>query len=149
VTLVLYLPVFAMWACTSCTATLYSPSHRGARRMVIAMMGAGLFMNASLTRAFEDAARVFTATLLAVQLGRTAWMLTTDLNPIDRDHFTRTLVWLEATAPLCIVAATISAQQRLVPCGFAAAIDLTGVLLAHPLFHRRLGSGDSSSAAST
>jgi low temperature requirement protein LtrA len=45
-TLVLYLPMFAVWAYTSWAATLYSPGHPAARRMVIAVMAAGLFMNA-------------------------------------------------------------------------------------------------------
>jgi hypothetical protein len=49
--------------------------------MVIAVMVAGLFMNASLARAFDDAAWVFVATFLGIQLGRTAWMLTT---PMER-----------------------------------------------------------------
>jgi low temperature requirement protein LtrA len=95
-TLVLYLPVFAVWAYTSWAATLYSPSHSGARRMVIAVMAVGMFMNASVTRAFRDAAWVFVVAFLGIQLGRTAWMLTTRLDPINRDHFVRTLAWLAA-----------------------------------------------------
>jgi low temperature requirement protein LtrA len=137
-TLVLYLPVFAVWAYTSWAATLYSPSHPGARRMLIAVMAAGLFMNASLTRAFGDAAWVFVVGLLGIQLGRTGWMLTTHLDPINHDHFIRTLVWLAATAPLWTLGAAVSTEPRLVVWGVAAAIDLSGVLLAHPLFHRRL-----------
>jgi low temperature requirement protein LtrA len=139
-TLVLYLPVFAVWAYTSWAATLYSPSHPGARRMLIAVMAAGLFMNASLTRGFGDAAWVFVVAFLGIQLGRTAWMLTTDLDPINRDHFVRTLAWLAATAPLWALGAAVSAKPRLVVWGVAAAIDLSGVLFAHPLFHRRLPS---------
>jgi low temperature requirement protein LtrA len=139
-TLVLYLPMFAVWMYTSWAATLYSLSHPRARRMVIAVMAAGLFMNASLTRAFDDAAWVFVGPFLGIQLGRTAWMLTTGLDPVNRDHFVRTLVWLAATAPLWIVGAAVSAELRLVVWGVAAAIDLAGVWLAHPLLHRRLRS---------
>jgi low temperature requirement protein LtrA len=139
-TLELYVPVFAVWAYTSWAATLYSSGHPGARRMLIAVMAAGLFMNASLTRAFSDAAWVFVVPFLGVQLGRTAWMLTTPLDSINRNHFVNTLVWLAATAPLWIVGAAVSAQPRLLVWGLAAAIDLCGVLLAHPLFHRRLHS---------
>jgi low temperature requirement protein LtrA len=139
-TLVLYLPVFAVWSYTSWAATLYSPSHPGARRMLIAVMAAGLFMNASLTRGFSDAAWVFVAAFLGIQLGRTAWMLTTDLDPINHDHFVRTLAWSAATAPLWALGAAVSANPRLVAWGAAAAIDLSGVLFAHPPFHRRLPS---------
>lgn len=55
-TLVLYLPMFAVWFYTGWAATVYSLSHPRARRMMIAVMVAGLFMNASPTRAFSDAA---------------------------------------------------------------------------------------------
>jgi low temperature requirement protein LtrA len=111
-TLVLYLPVFAVWAYTSWAATLYSPTHRGTRRMLIAVMAAGLFMNVSLTRAFSDAAWVFVIPFLGIQLGRTAWMLTTPLDSVNRDHFVRTLGWLAATVPLWIAGAAVSPQPR-------------------------------------
>ena len=49
-TSVLYMPMFAVWAYTSWAATLYSLNHQRARRVVIAVLVVGLFMNASLTR---------------------------------------------------------------------------------------------------
>ena len=83
--------MFAVWMYTSWAATLYSLDYPRARRMVITVMVAGLFLNASLTRAFDDAAWVFVAAFLGIQLGRTAWMLTTRLDPINHHHFVRTL----------------------------------------------------------
>jgi low temperature requirement protein LtrA len=139
-TLVLYLAMFAVWLYTSWAATLYSLGHPRARRMMIAVMVAGLFMNASLTRAFGDATWVFIASFLGIQLGRTAWMLTTHLDPINHEHFVRTLVWLAATAPLWILGAAVSAQARVAVWGLAAAIDWTGVWFVHPVFNRRLRS---------
>jgi low temperature requirement protein LtrA len=139
-TFVLYLPMFAVWAYTSWAATLYSLSQLPARRMVIAVMVAGLFMNASLERAFGDAAWLFVATFLAIQLGRTAWMLTTPLGPVNREHFVATFVWLAATSPVWIAGAAASANVRLGLWGGAAAIDLIGIWLAHPLFRGRLRS---------
>jgi low temperature requirement protein LtrA len=133
----LYIPIFAVWAYTSWAATLYSLKHPRARRMVVAVMVAGLFMNASLTRAFNDAAWVFVATFLGIQLGRTAWMLTTQLDPVNRDHFVATLIWLAATAPLWIVGAAATTDLRVASWGAAAAIDVTGIWLAHPLLGRR------------
>jgi len=139
-TLVLYLPVFAVWFYTSWAATLYSLAHPRARRMMIAVMITGLFLNASLTRAFADAAWVFVASLLVIQLGRTAWMLTTHLDPTNHDHFRRTLVWLVATAPLWIAGAALHPQLRVAVWAAAATIDLTGTWLAHPVPHRQLRS---------
>jgi low temperature requirement protein LtrA len=136
-TFVLYVPVFAVWAYTSWAATLYAPGHPPARRMVIAVMVAGLFMNASLARAFEDRSWVFVATFLAIQLGRTAWMLTTPVGRVNREHFVATLAWLAATAPLWIAGTAVSADARLGLWAAAAAIDLTGIWLAHPLLHHQ------------
>jgi low temperature requirement protein LtrA len=139
-TFVLYLPMFAVWAYTSWAATLYSPHHSPAQLMVIAVMIAGLFMNASLARAFDDGQWIFVATFLSIQLGRSAWMLTTPLDPINREHSVATLLWLAATAPLWIAGSAAPTDVRLVVWAAAAAIDLTGIWLAHPLLHRRLRS---------
>jgi low temperature requirement protein LtrA len=139
-TLVLYLPMFAVWAYTSWAATLYSLSHPPARRMLIAVMVAGLFMNACLSRAFDDTSWLFVASFVSIQLGRTAWMLTTRLDAVNREHFRATLVWLVATAPVWIAGAAASTDVRLGVWAAAAAIDLTGIWLAHPLLHRGLRS---------
>ncbi len=137
-TAVLYLPMFAAWAYTSWAATLYSPSYRPARVMVLAVMAAGLFMNASLTRAFDGDEWVFVTTFLGIQVGRTLWTLATPLDPISREHSVATLVWLTATAPIWIAGATASGDLRLGLWGAAAAIEFTGIWLAHPLRPRRL-----------
>jgi low temperature requirement protein LtrA len=110
-TFVLYLPMFAVWAYTSWAATLYSPDHRGTRRMMIAVMVAGLFMNASLTRAFDDAAWVFVAMFLGIQLGRTAWMLTTPLVTIG--VLAATGAAAARTAPALVAAVTVVAVLAL------------------------------------
>jgi low temperature requirement protein LtrA len=110
---VLYLPMFAVWMYTSWAATLYSLDHPRARRMVIVVMLVALFMNVSLTRAFDDAAWVFVATFLGIQLGRTTWMLTTGLDATNHEHFVRTLVWLASTAPVWIAGAAVSTDLRL------------------------------------
>lgn len=134
---VLYVPTFAVWAYTSWAATLYSLSHPPARRMVIAVMFAGLFMNASLARAFGSSAWLFVTAFLCIQLGRTAWMLTTPLDPVNREHFAATLIWLAATAPVWAVGAAVPPDSRLGVWAAAAAIDLVGVWLAHPLLQRQ------------
>lgn len=71
-TAVLYIPIFAVWAYTSWAATLYSLNHPRGQRMVIAVMVVSLFMNASVTRAFDDAGWVYVTAFLAIQLGRTS-----------------------------------------------------------------------------
>lgn len=74
------------------------------------------------------------ASFLAIQLGRTGWMLTTRVEPRYHDHFRRTLLRLAATARLWIIGAIVPAAIRVAVWGAAAAIDLTGTWLAHPVF---------------
>ena len=59
-------------------------------------------------------------------------MLSTDLDPTNQDHYTRTLVWRVATAPLWIAGAALNPNARLALWAAAAAIDLLGQTVAHP-----------------
>ncbi|WP_405643961.1 low temperature requirement protein A [Streptomyces sp. NBC_00019] len=63
-TLVLYLAVYAAWAYTTWAVTLVPAEDPQTRRMLLAVMFAGLFMNAAIPRAFGDAGWVFGATFL-------------------------------------------------------------------------------------
>lgn len=67
-------------------------------------------------------------------------MLTTGLDATNHDLFRRTLVWLATTAPLWIAGAAAPSDLRLLLWAAAAAIDLTGTLLAHPFPRPRLRS---------
>jgi low temperature requirement protein LtrA len=75
---------------------------------------------------------------LLIQLGRTVWTIASADDPRFREHFIRVLIWLIATAPLWIAGAAVDAETRLLYWGPAAAIDLAGTWLAHPVPGRRL-----------
>jgi low temperature requirement protein LtrA len=53
--LVLYLAVYAAWAYTTWAVTLVPAENPRTRRMLLVVMLLGLFMNAAIPRAFEDA----------------------------------------------------------------------------------------------
>ena len=95
-TLVLYLAVYAAWAYTTWAVTLVPAEDPRTRRMLLAVMFAGLFMNAAIPRAFGDAGWVFVATFLLIHIGRTVWLLTVGLDPVNQEHFRRVLVWFVA-----------------------------------------------------
>jgi low temperature requirement protein LtrA len=57
-----------------------------------------------------------------------------------REHYARLLCWIIATAPLWIVGAISDPESRLLWWSGAAAIDLAGTWLAHPLPGRMLRS---------
>ena len=139
-TLVLLLAVFAVWYYTTWTAVLVPVDRPGPRAMVLTVMVPGLFMNASVTRAFDATGWSFVGPLLLIQLGRTAWTIRNAPNATFREHFVRTLLWLVATAPLWIIGAAASPEPRLAWWALAAGLDLVGTWLAHPVPGRRLQS---------
>ena len=71
-TLVLLRAVFGVWYATSWSATMIPASNVRTRRMMLAVMLPGLFMNAAVPGAFGADAWTFALPLVAIQLGRTA-----------------------------------------------------------------------------
>jgi low temperature requirement protein LtrA len=100
----------------------------------------GLFMNASVTRAFTTSGWAFVIPLLLIQLGRTVWTLLNSTDTVLREHYFRTLLWVIATTPLWIAGAVVNADARVLWWALAAGIDQLGRWLAHPIPGRRLHS---------
>lgn len=71
--------------------------------------------------------------LLLILLGH--GVVTAIIAPSDllRRHFQRMLVWAAVSAPLWLVGAAVESDPRLWLWAAAAAVDLIGVWLAHPL----------------
>jgi low temperature requirement protein LtrA len=103
-TAVMLLAVFAIWFTTSWSATLVRVDQSRTRWLVLAVMLMGLFMNASVTRAFTTSGWAFIIPLLLIQLGRTVWTLLNSTDAVLREHYLRTLIWVIATTPLWIAA---------------------------------------------
>ncbi|MCP2329091.1 low temperature requirement protein LtrA [Hamadaea flava] len=139
-TLVLYLAVFSAWMYTAWAGSMLVTDHPRTRRMLLLVMLGGLFMNAAIPRAFDDAGWVFVVTYLAIQLGRGGWLLTVGIGPVNQDHMTRSLIWTVATTPLWLAGAAVAGHARLGWWAAAALIDVVGVWLAHPLPRRTLHS---------
>ncbi|MFJ8142946.1 low temperature requirement protein A [Streptomyces sp. NPDC096013] len=139
-TLVLYLAVYAAWAYTTWAVTLVPAEDPRTRRMLLAVMLVGLFMNAAIPRAFSDAGWLFVATFLLIHIGRTVWLLTVGLDAVNQEHFVRVLVWFVAAAPLWLTGAAVGGGARLAWWAAAILIELTGTWTAHALPGRRLES---------
>ena len=104
-TLVMLLAVFAAWFTTSWSATLVRADQSRTRWLVLAVMLLGLFMNASVTRAFTSSGWAFVIPMLLIQLGRAVWTLLNSTDAVLREHYFRTILWLIATTPLWIAGA--------------------------------------------
>ncbi len=134
------LAVFAVWFTTSWSATLVRVDQSRTRWLVLAVMLLGLFMNASVTRAFTTSGWAFVIPLLLIQLGRTVWTLLNSTDAVLREHYFRTLLWVLATTPLWIAGAAVNTDTRVLWWALAAGIDQLGRWLAHPIPGRRLRS---------
>jgi low temperature requirement protein LtrA len=139
-TLVMLLGIFAVWFSTSWSATLIRADQSRTRGLVLAVMLPGLFMNASVTRAFTTSGWAFVIPLLLIQLGRAVWTLVNSTDAVFRDHYCRTLLWLIATTPLWIAGSAVSPEARVLWWASAAGLDMIGRWLAHPIPGRRLRS---------
>ncbi len=139
-TAVTLLAVFAVWFTTSWSATLVRVDQSRTRWLVLAVMLLGLFMNASVTKAFTTSGWPFVIPLLLIQLGRTVWTLLNSTTVVLREHYFRTLLWLIATTPLWIAGAAFNTEARVLWWALAAGIDQIGRWLAHPIPGRRLHS---------
>ena len=134
------LAVFTAWFMTSWSATIVRADQARTRRLVLTVMLLGLFMNASVPRAFTTPGWAFVIPLLMIQLGRTFWTLANSPNAVFREHYIRTLLWLIATTPLWVAGAAATREARLLWWALAAGLDLIGRWLALPIPGRRLHS---------
>ena len=139
-TAVMLLAVFAIWVTTSWSATLVRVDQSRTRWLVLAVMLLGLFMNASVTRAFTTSGWAFVIPLLLIQLGRTVWTFVNSTTPVLREQYFRALLWLIATTPLWIAGTVVNAEARVLWWALATGIDQIGRWLAHPIPGRRLHS---------
>jgi low temperature requirement protein LtrA len=140
--LVMLLVVYAVWAYTSWAATMIPADDPRTRRMLLTVMLLGLFMNASVTRAFTTSGWAFVIPMLLIQLGRTLWTLVNSPDVVYRDQFFRILLWMIATSLLWIAGAAVNPEARLLWWALAAGIDLIGTWLAQPIPGRWLHSED-------
>ena len=132
-TLVMSLTVFGVWAMTTYESTMVLARHRLARYILIGVMVIGLVMNASITRAFEHSPWLFVAPLLAIQIGRPLLTRWVDTSPAMRRHRINMVVWSLVSAVAWVAGALADEHSRLIWWALAAAIDLLGMRLRHPV----------------
>ena len=132
-TLVMSLTVFGVWATTTYESTMVLARRRTARYLLLGVMVLGLIMNASITGAFEHSPWMFAAPLLAIQIGRPLLTRRVDVLPAMRLHRINMVVWALVSAVPWVVGALTDEHSRLPWWAAAAAIDLLGMRLRHPV----------------
>ena len=139
-TLVMLVAVLTVWSYTSWAATMIPVYRASAAWMMLVVMLLGLIMNASISKAFGLAAWGLVAPMLMIQIGRTIWTIFNASDAAFKEHFIRALIWLVLTAPLWVIGAMSEPHDRLWWWASAAAIELIGTWLAHPVPGKRLKS---------
>ncbi|MEU6619438.1 low temperature requirement protein A [Streptomyces litmocidini] len=139
-TAVMLVAVLSTWALTSFDATFLDVARARTRWLVLAVMGLGLFMNAQIPHAFAGRPWAFAVPLVVILLLVDLAAAVTAPTPVLRRHYRRVTAWAVVSVPLWLIGAAMDHGPRLVWWAVAAAVDMLGVWLAHPLPRDRLSS---------
>ncbi|WP_067476791.1 low temperature requirement protein A [Actinomadura hibisca] len=101
-TLLLLLAVWWAWMYTCWTTNWFDPDHPAVRTMLAAVMLAGVFMAAMVPDAFGPRGLWFALAYVAVQVGRTAFMVVVTRRHALGRNFQRILFWLAVAGVLWI-----------------------------------------------
>ncbi|WP_216651137.1 low temperature requirement protein A [Actinomadura litoris] len=132
-TAVMVVAVLGTWVLTSFDATFLDITRAQTRGLVLAVMGLGLFMNAQIPHAFAGRPWAFVVPLVAILLLTGTTAAVTASVAVLRSHYHRVLIWAAVSVPLWLVGAAVDHDARIAWWAAAAAVDLTGTWLRHPL----------------
>lgn len=126
-TLLLMMAVWWVWIYTSWVTNWLDPERIPVRLMLFAIMLAGLIMSSSLPKAFADLGLVFAIAYVAIQVGRTLFMIwgVSGHGPLTR-NFQRILFWLCGSGMLWIAGGLAEGEMRLLLWIAALAVEYAG-----------------------
>ena len=130
-TLMLLLAVWGAWIYTSWFTNWFHPNRLAVRLVLVAVMLASLVMSVALPDAFGDRGLMFASAYVAIQVGRTAFVLITLRKSLGESHplsktFQRILSWLVASGVLWIIGGLLDGEARYALWGLALAVEYGG-----------------------
>ena len=114
--LILFLAVWWVWIFTSWVTNWLEPEHWPVRIGLIVLMLLGLVLSTSLPEAFGPKGLAFAAAYVAMQVGRSLFMLWALLADNDTTHqrnFQRITVWLGVSGAFWIAGGLVAGEARL------------------------------------
>ncbi|MCZ7935263.1 low temperature requirement protein A [Agrobacterium leguminum] len=123
-TLILWFAVWLGWQYTCWVTNWFDPETPRIRGLIFAVMLAGLIMASAIPGAFSERALIFAIAYVAIQVGRTAYIVR-ELGP---DHplsanYRRMLGWVSISAVFWITGAFASHEERMVLWAIAVACE--------------------------
>lgn len=127
-TAVMMVAVWWLWIYTAWATNWLNPESVGVRLLLFAMMLGGLALAAAIPKAFEARGWVFAAAYVAMQLGRTLFLMLAipRTSHALRRNFLRILVWFLVPAPLWLAGAWAEPPVRLACWALAVGIEVAG-----------------------
>src|ERR671916_513201 len=130
-TLMLLLAVWGAWIYTSWFTNWFHPNRLAVRLVLVAVMLASLVMSVGIPEAFGDRGLMFASAYVAIQVGRTAFVLITLSKSLGESHplsrtFQRILSWLVASGVLWIIGGLLDGEARYALWGLALAVEYSG-----------------------
>jgi low temperature requirement protein LtrA len=124
-TALLLLAVWWVWIYTSWSTNWLDPETTPVRLMLFALMLAGLVLSTSLPKAFAAHGWAFAGAYVAMQLGRSLFVLRAlaGRSPANFLNFQRIALWFGLSAPLWLAGAWLDPEQRLVLWTLALIVD--------------------------
>ncbi|HWK26504.1 MAG TPA: low temperature requirement protein A [Solirubrobacter sp.] len=130
-TAVLTLAVIYAWYMTAFAANWLDADRSPVRGLLIGLMFASLLMSVAIPDAFGDRAWLFVAGFLALQLGRSAFLIAALRGRPLSGHFVNDLVWELGAGVLWVAGAFADPHIRLVLWTGAVVVGYTGATTLH------------------
>jgi low temperature requirement protein LtrA len=113
--LILFLGVWWAWICTSWVTNWLDPERIAVRLVLLTLMAAGLVLSASIPEAFEEHGLSFALAFVAIQVGRSLFMLWAlgNSSPANTRNFQRITLWFVASGAFWIVGGLAEPEPRL------------------------------------
>ncbi|MGE3595848.1 MAG: low temperature requirement protein A [Dehalococcoidia bacterium] len=133
-TLLLLLAVWSVWAHTAWITSRLDAGALSVRLMLVALMLGSLLLSAWLPYAFGDRGLVFATVYVAIQTGRTVFVIVAlGHGHALAGHFRRMLLWFSASGLLWLVGGVAHCELRGVIWAVAIMLDYAAVGLGYPL----------------
>ncbi|MGO4339760.1 low temperature requirement protein A [Labrys sp. KB_33_2] len=133
-TLILWFAVWLGWQYTCWVTNWFDPETPRIRSLIFAVMLAGLLMASAIPSAFGERALIFALAYVAIQLGRTAyivWELGSD-HPLSA-NYRRMLGWVSIAAIFWIAGALAQHEARMVLWAIAVLCEYVSPMFGFPL----------------